>query len=374
MKISFVLGHELPFPPQRGGGVNSLLSGLCLAIARLGHEVTAYSPETSGRPCIEHLDGIRHVRIKSSVRRRSNIVNFVAGVPYALRVYKALEPCDVLSCHLWHGFLFSRYPHAQVVTHTIHRDPKKFLQLFTLFDRIYAGSEAVTREACKVAPLIAPKCRTISNAVDYSSYSEAHSPPHDGFVRFIYVGRFSADKGLESFVHAFCDAALLNSSIKFKSIGPMSAQGGGDEALVARMRELVLQRGLTDRIVFSEPIYDRCALDDEIRAADVVVLPSIGGETLNMSILESMRIGRAVLISDLPANAPLLVPGLTGLLARVGDTAHWTDRILELAADPIMLQDFGFEAYRYGRQNFSCEQIASEYLGDFKLIMAKKSV
>lgn len=374
MKISFVLGHELPFPPQQGGGVNSLLAGLCIAMARLGHEVTAYSPKVSGKPDNELLDGIRHVRLKASVRRHPNLANFAAGIPYALRVYKALEPCDVLSCHLWHGFFFSHHPHAQVVTHTIHRDPKRFLKLFTLFDRIYSGSETVTKEACRVAPKLAHKCRTIPNAVDFSGYSEPQPRPLDGLVRFVYVGRFSADKGLESFVHAFCDAALHNSSLKFKSIGPMSSQGGGDEVLVTRMRKLVVERGLAERIEFSEPIYDRAVLDQEIRAADVVVLPSIGGETLNMSILECMRLGRSFLISDLPANAPLLVDGSTGLLARAGDSAHWTECILELAADPKRLQGFGLEAYRYGRQKFSCEQIASRYIDDFKLLLARKSV
>lgn len=374
MKISFVLGHELPFPPQKGGGVNSLLDSLCKALAKLGHEVTAYSPKVKGWPNVEHIEGVRHVRLKASVRRHPNIINFTAGIPYALRVYKSLEPCDVLSCHLWHGFFFSNFPHAQAVTHTIHRDPKKFLRLFTLFDRIYAASEAVTKEACKVAPALALKCRTVPNAVDFSGYPEPQPRPHDGFVKFVYVGRFSADKGLESFIHAFCDAALRNSSIKFKSIGPMNSQGGGEEILVSRMRELVRQRGLTDRIDFSEPIYDRAVLDEEVRAADVVVLPSIGGETLNMSILECMRLGRAMLISDLPANAPLLVDGLTGLLGRAGDTAHWKDRILELAADPMQLQNFGVAAYRYGRENFSSEQIARQYLEDFELIIAQKSV
>jgi hypothetical protein len=86
-----------------------------------------------------------------------------------------------------------------------------------------------------------------------------------------------------------------------------------------------------------------------------------------------MRIGRTVLISDLPANGPLLVDGLTGMFARAGDSAHWTKKILELAAAPEQLQHFGVEAYFYGRQKFSCEQIAREYLIDFEKLLAESS-
>ena len=373
MKISFVLGHELPFPPAKGGGVNSLLAGLCKAFASLGHDVTAYSPMVPGRPNFEVLDGVRHVRVKGAERRTHNLVNVAAGIPYALRVSRIIEPCDVLSCHLWHGFLFTRFSRARVVTHTIHRDPKKFLLLFAMFDRIYSGSEAVTADATRVVPLLASKCRTVYNAVDFAGYINPLPRLPDGQVRFLYVGRFSVDKGLESFITGFSEAAARHTGIRFKSVGPMTAQEGGDEALVHRMRALVEARGLTDRVEFAEPIYDRHVLDKAISAADVVVLPSIGGETLNMSILECMRLGRAFLISDLPANAPLIIEGETGFWARAGDSADWAARILELASDPARLQRFGEAAYRYGQKKFSCENIAKEYLNDFDVMLFSKS-
>jgi len=373
MKISFVLGHELPFPPEKGGGVNSLLDGLSKALARLGHEVTAYSPSIRSRPNHEILEGVRHVRLKGAKRRTNNLLNVVTGLPYALRVARALEACDVLSCHLWHGFFFTYCSHAQVVTHTIHRDPKKYLLLFALLDRIYAGSSTVATDACRILPLMTSKIRTIYNAVDFVGYNEPSPRSRDGHVKFIYVGRFSADKGLETFINAFCDAAALNSGIRLKTIGPMTAQDGGDEALMIRMRSMVAARGLSDRVNFAEPIYDRSVLDEEIRAADVVVLPSVAGETLNMSILESMRLGRALLISDLPANAPLIVDGKTGLFARVGDTAAWSNRILELASDPARLESFGLAAYFYGRENFSCDRIAMQYVNDFWEMLSAKS-
>jgi glycosyltransferase involved in cell wall biosynthesis len=372
MRISFVLGHELPFPPIQGGGVNSLLNDLSKAFAKLGHEVTAYSPLAHSGPSLEVRDGVRHIRVRGANRRSNNLVNTSVGLPYALRVLRAVEPCDVLSCHLLHGFLFTRFSRARVVTHTIHRDPKRFLLLFSFLDRIYAGSDDVTAQAKHILPSLASKCRTIYNSVDFSGYPSPMKSLSKNYISFIYVGRFSADKGLESFVTAFCDAAVRHSGIRFKTIGPMDAQSGADEALVSRMRAYVKGRGLTDRIKFSEPIYDRELLDKEICDADVVVLPSIRGETLNMSILECMRLGRAVLISDLPANLPLIANGETGLLATAGDAADWTGRILEIASNPERIDRFGAKAYSFCKENFSCEKIALDYLMDFEAMLAKK--
>lgn len=372
MKISFVLGHELPFPPEKGGGVNSLLDGLTKALAALGHEVTAYSPQVKGRPDEEVRDGVKHIRVQGEERKPSHLKNFFAGLPYARRVKKVLQPCDVLSCHLLHGFLFARTVKARVVTHTIHRDPKKFLYLFSSLNRIYTGSDAITERAADVVPSLAQKFKTVYNCVDFDAYPKASPLQESREVRFLFVGRFSEDKGLATLVTAFCAAARSNPNIRLKTVGPMTAEGGADPQFVERLKTQVTAAGLEERINFVQPIFDRAKLDEEIRNADVVVLPSIGGETLNMSILECMRIGRALLISDLAANAPLNKEGETGFFAKAGDSDDWTEKILHLASDKARLKTFGENAYRYGLQTFSCKGIAAAYISDFNQLLTLK--
>ena len=48
LRISLVLGHQLPFPPSAGGGVNNLLWSLARQFRRDGHLVTVCSPLTKG--------------------------------------------------------------------------------------------------------------------------------------------------------------------------------------------------------------------------------------------------------------------------------------------------------------------------------------
>lgn len=372
MKISFVLGHELPFPPENGGGVNSLLFGLCKGLVKLGHEVTVYSPAAAEKPNLEYKDGIKHIRLKGTHKRQNNLKNVAFGMPYAFRVLRALEDCDILSCHLWHGFLFSYSSKKKVISHTIHRDPKKFLLLFSKMDRIYAGSEAVTIDAKKVVPTLSSKFKTVFNCVEFENYPLPDYRKRDGLIKFLFVGRFSEDKGLESFIRAFISVAAIKSNITFTTIGPMTPQGGGNPDFVAKMQKEVQMNSLTERIIFKEPIFDRVQLDNVIKDHDVIVLPSIGGETLNMSILECMRLGRALLISDLPANAPLNIEGKTGLFAKRNDVSSWSSSINDIASDVERIEEFGRNAYLYGKNTFSTEKIASEYVRDFELQIKHK--
>jgi glycosyltransferase involved in cell wall biosynthesis len=306
-------------------------------------------------------------------RRSGSLKNFIGGIPYALRVWKSIEPCDLLSGHLLHGFLFARHPKAKIVTHTIHRDPKKFLLLFSQLDRIYTGSDAVTEEAAQVVPRITRKLKTIYNCVDFAGYETQESRMPDGKIRFLFVGRFSRDKGLDVLIPAFCRAAREDASLILKTLGPMTADGGGDERLLEEMKAFVKREELEERVQFADPVFTRAEIDAEIRNCDVVCLPSIGGETLNMSIIESMRVGRALLISDLPANLPLTEEARTGWFARAGDVADWERKIREISSCHGLLPQIGRNAYQFGMEKFSADKVAADYIADFSDLLNAKS-
>ncbi|MDF7820407.1 glycosyltransferase family 4 protein [Runella sp. MFBS21] len=372
MKISFVLGHELPFPPKKGGGVNSLLLGLCRGLVSIGHEVSVYSPLAEGLSEEEIDNGITHIRVKGMPRKKNHVINFIMGIPYVLRVMSRLKKSDVLSCHLLQGFLFTKNNKATIVTHTIHRDPKKFIYFFLKLDRIYVGSDNVAQDAKLIVPKIDNIIKTVYNCVDFLNYSQPTLKKRNGFIEFVYIGRFSRDKGVVSLIKGFCLAIKENPFIKLKCIGPITSSEGGDEELFLEMKELISVNGVSNYITICPPIFDREKLDVEIKNSDVVVLPSIGGETLNMSILECMRIGKALLISDLPANQPLVIENVTGEFVKAGDVESWKEKIITMSADIDRIEKFGENAYLYGREKFSCEKIADTYVKDFKKLIAEK--
>jgi glycosyltransferase involved in cell wall biosynthesis len=370
MKISFALGHELPFPPSRGGGVNSLLESLCRALADDGHAVTAYSPLGEGKPPHETSNGITHVRLKGARRRKNHLLNALCGAPYALALRATLARCDVLSCHMLHAFVFSSAKAARVVTQTLHRDPKFFLGVYRGLDRIYTGSEAVSVQARLAAPVLADKVQTIHNCVDFRGHA-LPAPNPAPTLRFIFVGRFSEDKGVDVLIRAFVAATRRESRIRLLMVGPTEAKDGGDERLAAKYRAYIEAEGLAAQIEIAPPIFDRTRLDERIRNSDVVCLPSVRGETLNMSIIESMRLAKCLLISDLPANAPLIKIGFNGLFARTGDVADWTEKIIHLAANRDQVMEFGVNSFHYGLETFSAARIARDYVHDFNGLLEK---
>lgn len=369
MKISFVLGHELPFPPKGGGGVNSLLHSLTIALARHGHQVTAYSPTFPGCQRDEAVDGVRHVRIRGTERRSSNLRNVIAGLPYVLRVRSAISPCDVLSCHLLTSFLLKPIRDVKLVTHTIHRDPKRYLLLYRHLDRIYCGSDAVSEAAHQFLGNAAYKAKTIYNCVDMDGYPPRRCQRGET-IEFLYVGRFSRDKGIETMVRAFMRLAAVEPRARLATVGPQEAGMGAEPDFLNAMRTLVESAGLGDRIRFEKPIFNRPGLDQRVSAADVICLPSLGGETLNMAVLECVRLAKPVLISDLPANRPLVVDGLNGFSARMADIDDWhavMQRFVKMKA--AQFEEMSAQSYNFVASRFSSDFIANAYVKDFQSML-----
>ncbi len=370
MKITLVLGHELPFPSQKGGGVNSLLGQLVDNFVKLGHEVTVFSPKYKELLDYEVKHGVRHIRVKGANRKKNLGLNFFCGIPYFFRVLLRIEYSDILSCHMWHGFLFSFFNVSKIKIHTVHRDPKKLLVLFKFFDRIYFASDSVCDEAKKILPSMKNKFKTVYNCVDYNNYTFS-KPIIKNEIKFLYVGRYSNDKGLMSLFEGMKKAITFDTNIKLKTIGPLNAEGGSETNLIEQLKTFITNYNLEEHIEISGPIYDRKELDNEVSNHHVVVLPSIFGETLNMVVLECMRIGRAQLISDLPANLPLNVEGVTGYFCSVGNSDAWFQSILKITKEIRSGKDFGINSFEYGKQKFSSEVVSYEYINDFMGLINK---
>jgi len=371
MKINVVLGHELPFPSKKGGGVNSLLGQLVNEFNDLENEVTVFSPTFEGYNNTETINGVKYIRVKGAARRPNLIVNFIIGLPYFFRVLKKMDYADVLSSHLWHGFLFSFFKVSKVKTHTVHRDPKKFLKLFSFFDRIYFGSDSVCLDAKIMMPNFKSKFMTIYNCVDFKKYSDPRPWKVDEKIKFLYVGRFSEDKGLQSLFEGFNKSFKFNPNIYLKTVGPLTEEGGSNITYIKALSNFVVENKLSNNIEIAGPIYDRDELDEVIAKHHVIVLPSIYGETLNMVVLECMRIGRAQLISDLPANLPLNKDGITGYFCKAGNHDSWSTQIDKMADDISNGVDFGMNTYNYGKGKFSSQIISKAYVSDFKYILDK---
>jgi glycosyltransferase involved in cell wall biosynthesis len=242
-------------------------------------------------------------------------------------------------------------------------------------DRVYSGSPSIIDELRQFSPALRRNAKCIFNFVDYRGYRHTEQTFPGGSVSFMYVGRFTADKGLESLIRGFLGALAKRHegfpSIFLRLLGPQSMEEGADPDFVGMLKAIAAPGIASGAIAFEAPIYDRSRLEREIRRANVLCLPSLGGETLNMTMLEALRLSKPILVSDIPPNAPLVEPGLNGQRVKAGDENSWTAAMLAMAADLNKLSNLSQGAFQYGEANFSKQLVIDAYLADFDLLRSR---
>ena len=373
MKINLILPHQLPFPPKRGGGVEYLNWLLALEFAKRGHQVVAYS--RTGVGLLERelgIGGIQHIRVPARERHPNRGIDHLFGLCYARRLLTALECADVSTFHTPFSFLLSRRKGLGVCTHTIHRTPKWPLPLYRGLDRVYCGSNAVVEQARQVDRSIANlkrvyNCVTCKSALQVAAADKTEE--RSGLL-FLYVGRFVADKGLESLVKGFEQSLREDPNNRLKTVGPLTAEGGSDVRLFRRISQYIKDQGLNSSIEFLPPIFERVELEKLISAADVICVPSLGGETFSMAVLEAMALAKPVLVSDFSPMPEAVDHGTSGFVARAGDAASIAEGMRFFSANRSKLRAIGENGFEKARKCFSVERIAGEYLADFENLIA----
>ncbi|WIK82371.1 glycosyltransferase family 4 protein [Micrococcus lylae] len=152
--------------------------------------------------------------------------------------------------------------------------------------------------------------------------------------RLAFVGRLSADKGID---------VLLDAVARLQGEGtPVHVDliGSGDEEPELRARAAEL--GVTEAVHFHGNVPGE-QVNELLNRAAVMVLPSTGLETFGTVVLEAQAAGCAVAASDIGGIPEAL--GGTGVLVPPGDTDAWVSVLRSL-----ILDDAAFARAHAGRQ------------------------
>ncbi|HVY62520.1 MAG TPA: glycosyltransferase, partial [Planctomycetota bacterium] len=129
-----------------------------------------------------------------------------------------------------------------------------------------------------------------------------------------YVGTFQPYEGLDALIRALPAIAA-----RVPAAHLLIAGSGGEERA---LRALTAALGLEARVTFTGRV-PHAEVVDLYALADLLVYPRILTRTTALTTplkpLEAMAMGRAVLVSDVPAMRELVRPGVTGLAFRAGD-------------------------------------------------------
>ncbi len=89
---------------------------------------------------------------------------------------------------------------------------------------------------------------------------------------------------------------------------------------------------------------DRSAVIDKLKAAAVLIVPSLWSEGMPQIIVESLAVGTPVVASRLGAMAEMIDHGVTGLLFDPGDASDLARTVRQAIAEPDRLRSMRSEA------------------------------
>ena len=183
----------------------------------------------------------------------------------------------------------------------------------------------------------------VENGVDLDRFADAPPPfSRPGVVRVGCVANLRPVKNIDGLMRAAKLVLARHPHAVFEVAGDGEQRGD--------LQRLHAELGLGDRFVLRGSVAD---VPGFLQSIDVAVLPS-HSEGMSNALLEMMAAGRAVVATDVGANARLVADGVSGRVVPAGDVAALAGAIGELVAAQETARRYGraaqeFVAANYGR-------------------------
>src|SRR3954469_10243630 len=192
--------------------------------------------------------------------------------------------------------------------------------------------------------------RVIPNGVDPPAAGPARAPAAGRPLRLVFVGQAVERKGLPVLLRAF-EALREHMPVELVVVGAGEDQGA------PRMRDATGVHALGK--VSDERKHAALA------AADLLVAPSLGGESFGMVLTEAFAAGTPVVASDIAGYRDVVHDGEDGVLVPRGEPAALAEALRDLALDPArparMAPTAAARAHRY-----AWPVVAGEVLGAYE--------
>lgn len=159
-----------------------------------------------------------------------------------------------------------------------------------------------------------------------------------------YVGALVTEKGVTDLIAAVA------------GIAPMTLLVAGDGPERAALEEAATRAGVDAR--FLGAVTDPVGV---YAAADVVVLPSRGGDSQPAVLIEAALVGRPCVAAAVGSIDEVVLDGRTGTLVPPGDGAALRRAVVGLLADPARCRALGSAARAHALANFGLDHVAGRW-------------
>ena len=190
------------------------------------------------------------------------------------------------------------------------------------------------------------------NGIEIDSYAGARPAATSGPTVF-FLGRHEPRKGLSVLLEA---ARLLPDDVTFWIAG----QGPQTDQLKAAYRH-------DERIQWLGPLSEQ-EKRGRLRAADAFCVPSLGGESFGVVLLEGMAAGTPVIASDLPAYRVVAREGRDAQIFPTGDSDELAKRLLA-ALDRTESVERRIASGKERVMEFSMDSLADVYIARYQRLI-----
>ena len=359
MKVLLVNWQDRENP--QAGGAEIHLHEIFGRLAAGGHRIRLVCSGWKGGPDTATVDGIsveRHgdrssfallgrgaVRRAIAAERPDVVIEDVNKIP--LFVAGLTDgPVGVIVPHLFGASVFQEapLPVATLVWLLERPIPRAYRRA-----AFHAISES-TRDDLVARGVARDRIVVIYPGVDAAYFTPAVPPDHRyAEPTFLYIGRLRRYKGVEYAIRALGIARASRADLR------LNIAGSGDDR--RRLEALVAELGLTEAVQFLGRVSEEEKLR-LLRGSWANVFPSCK-EGWGITNMEAAACGTPSLASDSPGLRDSVRHGDTGYLVPHGDTAALAQRMLQLAADPGLMEGLGKQARRFA-EGLSWDRAANE--------------
>jgi phosphatidyl-myo-inositol alpha-mannosyltransferase len=372
MRIALVSPYSWTYP----GGVTRHIEALAGRFAASGHEIRVFSPydppdrlsarlHRGARPEARDMpDWLVPLGRTIGVEANGAVSN-LAPTPYGLttlrRELRAMRP-DVIHVHepsaptVGYDALDTTVAPLVATFHCYSENPVSHAIANNLFGvrrklrRVHVRIAVSEAAAWTGRRFYGGRYRVIPNGVDVPAVVPAKAPADGRPLRLAFVGQAVERKGLPVLLRAF-EALREHMPVELVVIG-------ADEAQVA---PLMLDPAGVRALGKVSDDRKHAAL----AAADLLVAPSLGGESFGMVLTEGFAAGTPVVASDIAGYRDVVRDGEDGVLVPRGEPTALAEALRDLALDPArrvrMAERAAARAHRY-----AWPVVAAEVLGAYE--------
>ncbi len=200
--------------------------------------------------------------------------------------------------------------------------------------------------------------RVVPNGLDVASFAAAEPADLGPGRKLLFVGRLHRRKGFPVAVEAFRLLAGERPDIR------LVVAGDGEERTAVEQLEPSLRARVT---MLGTVLHEQ--LPRYHVASDLLVAPSLGGESFGYVLVEAMAAGLPVVASRIPGYDEVVRDGQEGFLVPPGDPRAVADAAAEVLDDPTLARTMG-QAGRTRASRYDWAVVAEEIEAAYREALA----